>query len=245
VTTDPADPATSWDINDVAGVVSRLGVPVWHATGFTDLRLGHFALAADIAVQGTGADEEFDLFDRPAGGHVTIDGAGGDDEFTVREYHEGTLIGHGGRDEVKLIGTFGGTLRARGKADFQLNRNRGVVKARGTTRHWAVSGIEILKVFGFGAITATGTRHSDRILAADACRVTVRGSGGDDVLTRRRASDCGKHGQSTLVDGGSGNDVLIGSQGNDVLLGGGGRDSADGRSGVDRCVAEKKKGCEK
>jgi Ca2+-binding RTX toxin-like protein len=61
-------------------------------------------------------------------------------------------------------------------------------------------------------------------------RLTVNLGAGDDVLD---ASNLASSGIGLTVNGGAGNDVLIGGDGNDILLGGDGDDVLLGGPGVD------------
>ena len=64
----------------------------------------------------------------------------------------------------------------------------------------------------------------------DKDRVEIRGLGGDDVI---EASAIGTNGPLLTLDGGDGNDILIGGGGNDTLLGGDGDDVLIGGGGTD------------
>ena len=62
--------------------------------------------------------------------------------------------------------------------------------------------------------------------------INVQGGGGDDEI--RIDDSFGSFStQPVTIDGGAGNDTLIGGDGNDLLLGGGGDDSIDGNRGSD------------
>jgi len=58
----------------------------------------------------------------------------------------------------------------------------------------------------------------------------IHGLGGDDVITAVNLSNSGP---KLLIDGGDGNDVLIGSAGNETILGGAGDDTLFGVGGQD------------
>jgi Ca2+-binding RTX toxin-like protein len=86
--------------------------------------------------------------------------------------------------------------------------------------------------------------NQDNGFRAKGCRVTLRGGGGDDVLTATtRPYEC-KTPKMRLA-GEGGNDRLVGSPSADVLLGGPGRDTADGMRGKDKCTAETERNCER
>jgi Ca2+-binding RTX toxin-like protein len=75
---------------------------------------------------------------------------------------------------------------------------------------------------------------------------TILGRGGDDTIRGGRGNDKldGGEGRDD-IRGGSGNEVLRGRSGHDTPLGGPGRDTVDGANGRDRCVAERKRRCER
>lgn len=76
-------------------------------------------------------------------------------------------------------------------------------------------------------VPTTGTGNANQTLYAF-------GNGGDDVIAVTTASVAGVN-FSTILDGGSGNDYLIGSDGRpDQLIGGQGNDKLNGRAGDDR-----------
>ncbi len=78
-----------------------------------------------------------------------------------------------------------------------------------------------------GANTLNGTFRNEILLGRDGANDTLNGGDGDDVLI-------GQGGNDTL-NGGNGNDILVGGAGNDVLNGGAGVDTAsyiDAPSGV-------------
>jgi Ca2+-binding RTX toxin-like protein len=92
-------------------------------------------------------------------------------------------------------------------------------------------------------VDVTGNAKANGVQAYG-CRVTIRGGAGDDVLTHigSPANEC----ESVVrLLGQAGDDRLRGDVGDDVLIGGPGVDTASGGRGGDRCVAEKKRNCER
>ena len=83
------------------------------------------------------------------------------------------------------------------------------------------------------------------MMKARACRATIEGRGGNDVLRFSLAPDDGCPRRERRLLGGAGADTLLGSPHGDVLFGGGGRDVANGRSGDDQCRAEVRRHCER
>lgn len=247
--TDPADPSP-FGLDTRAGALTRQGTPVWSIPGFTEFRLRGFALAGPATIRGSKADEDFNLFDRPSGGPVDIAAGGGDDDILLGAGDLGDLAGQGGRDELRLVGTFGGNKKALGRIDLRLDRGRATVTVAGQTQRSRVTGFESVTSIGFYTATAAGSARSELIRLGGACHISIDGGGGDDTLVHRNTTNCrAGTGQArdefTRVRGGPGDDTLIGSPGPDLLLGDSGRDRADGRLGIDRCVAEIRTGCEK
>jgi Ca2+-binding RTX toxin-like protein len=105
---------------------------------------------------------------------------------------------------------------------------------------------------GFNRVIAAGRRVILRGdakangFASSACRTTLKGSGGNDVLQasiNKSFEDCTPKG--AYIFGEKGDDRMTGTVRGDVLSGGAGRDTANGGKGNDRCVAEKQKACER
>ena len=177
------------------------------------------------------------LYGTQAFGAVTLDGAGGDDVISGSQWDD-TLIGGAGNDI--LIGAAGAdTLQGGGGNDmYSLNGNDIVVEAAGagfdtvftdaagTTT--IMSNVEQLVIYG-NAMGAVGSDGNDTLSAAEALGgVTLDGGAGNDLLVGSRAGD-------TLF-GGIGNDILSGGAGNDRLVGGDGDDTYDLTNGADTVV---------
>ena len=247
--TGPPDPST-WGLDTTSGVLTRQGAAVWSIPGFERFSLRSFGQGGVVVIRGSRADEHFELWDRPGGGRVDIAAGGGDDDIIVNERQAGRLDGQRGHDEVLVSDTYiSDKPQHGGRVDLRLDRGRATVVSQGATQRWRLGRFESVTAFGFYRASAVGTGHRELIRIGGACHATVDGRGGDDTLVRRRGSDCGPGGsggrdQSTLFHGGPGDDRLIGSQGPEVLIGDGGRDQAEGRTGIDRCEAEREFGCE-
>lgn len=78
----------------------------------------------------------------------------------------------------------------------------------------------------------------------DGCDVKAHGGSGNDRLWATKSKGR-KSCPGYQLFGQQGPDKLRGTKRDDVLIGGPDRDRADGDKGKDRCVAEKKSGCEK
>ena len=107
-----------------------------------------------------------------------------------------------------------------------------------------VRDLSVLAFPDSAALTMLGSAAPE-LLKARACRVTIEGRGGNDVLRFSLAPDDGSQRQERCLLGGAGADTLLGSRHGDVLFGGGGRDVADGRGGNDQCRAEVRRHCER
>jgi Ca2+-binding RTX toxin-like protein len=97
----------------------------------------------------------------------------------------------------------------------------------------ATDGDDAVSIVGSGPnVQVSGLRAQVRVSGAIAGsdRVAVNGLGGADVLD---ASGLSADSALLTLDGGEGDDVLIGGNGNDTLLGGGGDDVLIGGPGID------------
>src|SRR5688500_14676367 len=82
-----------------------------------------------------------------------------------------------------------------------------------------------------GTIRVTVNGSSRDFLARDAEHLLVRGNGGDDNIRVRPGTNM--RGVNLRIDGGAGNDTIVGSDSHDVLIGGDGDDVIHGRKGND------------
>ena len=130
-------------------------------------------------------------------GNDTLHGGSGDD-FFVGIGGTDSIDGGSGNDTNSFQG-IGGSVTATIAADGTGTATYGLVNE-------SFVGIENL----------TGSENDDVLTVLGNSDSTLRGLGGNDVLT-----------------GGNGNDLLIGNGGNDILRGGGGNDSAQGGEGDD------------
>jgi Ca2+-binding RTX toxin-like protein len=137
---------------------------------------------------------------------------------------EGDVIkGRGGRDtltpQVWVSDTGGMRVDlAAGRAQFESHPPA------------TISSIEI--------VIGTDTPYSHDVLLGDEHANTLRGRGGDDIISGHGGNDqlSGGAGRDKLR-GGAGRDVLSGGSGNDDLSGGSGRDRNYGGPGQDRCTS--------
>lgn len=170
---------------------------------------------------------------------------------------------YGGFDNLRLYGSGEfEDLRAgvvvRGEADAGADGgaielyNYDEVRAGLGDKRLVVDGTDEYKIAGFNRVYAQARRvvlrGDDKAngFRSSACRTTLKGSGGDDVLQasiNKSFEDCTPKGAH--IFGERGNDRMTGSVRGDVLSGGTGRDKANGGQGNDKCVAEKRVSCER
>ena len=144
---------------------------------------------------------------------ISISASGGADNITI-----GDLTGTGVQQvNVDLAASAGGTT-----GDGQND----TVVVNGTNGNDTIS-LSIVN----GALVIDGL-SSEVVIQNFDFNDTIRidGLGGDDVIV---ASGIGTNGLHLILDGGDGDDVLIGSSGNDTILGGAGDDILNGGPGQD------------
>ena len=179
-----------------------------------------------------------------AGNDVITGGSGGDQLFG--QQGNDTLLGKGGADFL-CGGTENDTLTG-GDADDQVYGESGNDRmiwnpGDDTDLNEGGVGVDTIEVNGGNGaevftVTANGTRvRFDRLDPAPfpldigtSEQLVVNANGGDDQFsaTGNLAALI-----QINVDGGTGNDILLGSNGNDLLKGGDGNDFIDGQQGAD------------
>jgi Ca2+-binding RTX toxin-like protein len=183
---------------------------------------------------------------------VEIRGSDENDQVDIFDVEQVDVRMGGGFDQVRLSGSAGtGTidggpgLNAVAAYDFDkvrldLGAKRLKVDGGDYTVTRFVNGLasaRVVRIIG----NAAGNK-----LRGSGCRVTLVGGRGNDVLQARSRDDfesCRPKG--ARIHGLKGRDRMDGSTLDDVLLGGAGRDTAEGNRGNDRCVAERKRECER
>lgn len=189
---------------------------------------------------------------------LTADLLGGDDQVRVNaelDYRSSIDLGEGHDELVAAVDD--GVLGLDLPSGEMWSGNGGRVPAVGIEDAFLMA----------PRVTMVGDGR-DNVLSFNACRATVRGGRGDDHVTnvsgdpwweehdfgcKASAKVSGGPGADRIrggqgpdrLRGDGGRDRLEGRGGNDVLLGGRGLDKADGGKGRDRCVAERKKSCER
>jgi Ca2+-binding RTX toxin-like protein len=178
-------------------------------------------------------------------GNDTLTGGSGGDQLFGQDDND-VLLGKGGMD--LLFGGAGNDILTGGDADDQLFGEAGDDRliwnpGDDTDLHEGGTGVDTSEVNGGGGsevftATANGARvRFDRLDPAPFSldigtieKLVVNMNGGDDTFsaTGNLAALI-----SITVDGGSGNDTILGSNGLDLLLGGDGNDFIDGQQGSD------------
>ena len=167
---------------------------------------------------------------------LIVDGGAGNDTLIGGA---GSQILHGGEGDDVLAGGAGDDQMFGDAGNDRMVWNPG----DGTDLMEGGDGLDTAEVNGGNGaevftVTANGTRvRFDRISPAPFSldigtteKLVVNMGGGDDILsaTGNLASLIG-----ITVDGGAGNDTILGSNGNDLLFGGEGNDFIDGNQGAD------------
>jgi len=181
-------------------------------------------------------------------GNDTLTGGSGNDQLFGQDDND-ILFGKGGFD--LLLGGAGNDVLTGGDADDQLFGEAGDDRmiwnpGDDTDLHEGGAGVDTSEVNGGGGsevftATANGTRvRFDRLDPAPFSidigtteKLVLNMNGGDDTFsaTGNLAALIG-----ITVDGGSGNDTILGSNGADLLLGGADNDFIDGQQGSDTAL---------
>lgn len=201
----------------------------------TDVLVGLF-----LAAQLTGGPSANTISAVNFSGPTTLSGGDGNDtllgsnqlDFLVGGFGADSLVGNAGNDSI--FGDDGNDNLSGGAGNDYL---RG-----GTGNDSLDGGADIDRVVEQGNtdVVITGLQLSSPLLGTDTAalveRIEITGGSGANLLDARQSS------VQVLLNGGSGNDTLLGSafpdningsSGNDVISGGGGLDTLDGSTGVD------------
>ena len=213
VTLGSGDDRFVWDPGDGSDIVDG-------GTGHDAMAFNGSAAAEQFRLSPSGSDARFT---RDVGGitmdldgieQVDVASVSGDDTLTVDDL-TGTDVKTVNND---LADTLGGTLPGSGNAETIVN---------GTN-----SADSIVATGSGGSATVTGLAATVNVVHGDASRdeLGIFALGGNDrVDAQALQADAAKLG----VDGGAGDDTLLGGAGADVLRGGDGNDTVDGNRGAD------------
>jgi Ca2+-binding RTX toxin-like protein len=146
---------------------------------------------------------------------IDLNALGGTDTITVNDL-SGTDVT---QVNINLAGTLGGTAGDGQQDSVSVN---------------STNGNDIVQVLGSaGSVSVVGLPALIGITNAEAAndQLTVKGGAGNDII---HASTLATDTVRLTLDGGDGDDALVGSQGNDTILGGNGNDVAFGLQGNDQ-----------
>jgi len=168
-------------------------------------------------IAGTGSSDTLNFLGTELAGIALIDGGAGNDvivgsaanDVIVGGTGSDNLIGGDGDDTFLMSGTDAGYDRFDGGAGYDV--------IRGST------GDDVIRMYNF-RLAATVEK--------------IDGGGGNDILAGTGSSDTLDFSATELVgialiDGGAGNDAVMGSAGNDTIVGGSGTDNLIGNAGDD------------
>jgi Ca2+-binding RTX toxin-like protein len=142
---------------------------------------------------------------------VSINALGGADNIAVHDLHATDVK----QVSIELAGVVGGTTGDGAIDSVSVDATAGndTVNITGDATSVAVTGLA----------TTTLVRNGE-----DGDKLIVNGGGGNDALDASTLN-----GMSLTLDGGAGNDILLGGRRADILLGGDGNDFVDGNQGND------------
>ena len=250
---------------DASGTVTGVDTKLTWTTQFARLGFTTSAKYGRFTFRGTDRNESVKV-NAPTTYDRDIALGGGDDLYESNTLGgKATRIkGDVGRNQLLL------DLNSHDRVRADLSGYRLTATKVGVEESVRVRGFNVLTVAAKRAVVI-GTNRDDRIIAI-ACRTTIKGKKGRDVLsaevkrkgygadswTMPRCSNYeatidggpgnddidGSIGDDRLI-GGPGNDDIRGMYGDDRLIGGPGRDSVRGREGRDVCQGEKIRECEK
>lgn len=167
----------------------------------------------------------------PTDGDDLLFGTEGDDIILGGSGHDTISVGHG---DNTVHGGEGNDQILAGDGDNQLFGENGDDKlyvGNGSSLLDGGEGDDLLVVNGNGHNTLLGGEGNDTLVINGEGDNTLQGGGGDDVLWVKDAPGL-EHGSNEL-NGGAGNDTLVGGNGADTLVGGSGDDMMWGGSGAD------------
>ena len=161
------------------------------------------ALAGPLAV---GADADVII---AGGGNDRVNGGGGNDTLLLGSGNDTAIWNPGDGSDVVDGGTGTDTMEFNGSAGNE---------------------IMLLSPLTDGVVQLTRNLGNINMSLQNMERVTINAGAGDDTI---EASGNLRGSIALTVDGGAGNDRIIGSNGDDILLGGDGNDFIDGQQGAD------------
>ncbi len=197
---------------------------------------GNFTDTATVPLYGLGNASANSLYGGSAGD--VLDGGDGNDTLFGGAGND-VLNGGMGNDRLHTQG--GRDTVSGGDGDDELDARSKLVSDAWVNSSDAVlldGGAGADQIFGgLGNDTILGGSGDDRIYGGDGIDTINGGSGNDTIDTNGRYDYSAKAWvgtlQSSRVDGGEGNDLIIAGAGNDTLSGGDGNDNINGGDGAD------------
>jgi uncharacterized delta-60 repeat protein len=208
-----------------------------------------------VRLEGLGGNDRITVVDSlstPVARRVTLDGGAGSDTLTGNDGHDSIL---GGAGDDTLVGGPGndtldggdGTDFADGDGGSNTHRNIEAFAGGGGTTPASIA-------IANRVLTATGTANADTITIErtgtddvivkvgtlsrqfdmdDFDTVLLQGLGGNDTITVLEPIQAGSLTRKVTLEGGAGNDTLLGNGLDEVLRGGDGDDHLEGAGGPD------------
>jgi Ca2+-binding RTX toxin-like protein len=241
---DAAFKGERWTFDARAGVAKVDGRTIARWRHITRYQLRYLNGATRVRFTGTEAAEsvylrEFGDFHRK----VRADLGGGDDKLWIGGTYRGRVHLGTGHDDL--------TIAVGSEAQVDLGAQAAhVVDLTGRRNVFRLTGVENALTTFVETVDLVGGSGDNVLSANAACTATLSGLGGDDRLDvttdeRQAPDDCdppiGFYWNT--LDGGAGDDRLVGGYLEDLLRGGRGHDSADGAGAQDLCQAEKVTRC--
>jgi hypothetical protein len=229
-------------IDNTVGTLTAGSQPVLRIPGFTRFYVGYEPGLKEVVFRGSSLDEVVGVGFGRTLVRSKIDLRGGDDELqlTSRKEVRGSSYKAGrGHDFLNL---------SSGTDDLDLDLRRGRLSTGSGKKEITLpaTGFEDVQLKARD-IELVGTDGPNDI-ELHGCALHVQARGGkDDISTFIQGPDAGPiicRERRLTVDGGRGNDTMVGTNGRDRLIGGPGRDTADGRQRRDTCRAEVRTSCE-
>jgi Ca2+-binding RTX toxin-like protein len=205
----------------------------------TAARAGTAAITLDADVQNytvAGAAVAGVTFNAPAAGVFSVTGGAGADLINFSATTDAgnqTLIGGDGNDTIRLsAGTLAATdviTGGAGNDTLELTGTGAVAVTLGAT---TVTGVENIVISGRTTEAASITTNNGNVASGELLVVTTSQSTGALTFNATAEAD-----GRVSVTGSGGDDVLTGGSGNDTLIGGAGSDTLAGGIGVDTITA--------
>ena len=208
-------------------------------TGIETITAGSFT---GVSISGSANADTLDFSSTTLTGISKIDGGSGNDVITgsaaadtiLGSAGDDTINAGGGNDTIQFTGTTNGFDAIDGGAGTDTISALANSTVIGLS---ALTGVETITAGSFTGVYITGSGNADTL---DFTSVTltnigrVEGGAGNDTIIGNTAANTLWGGLGNdILDGGAGNDSLVGDDGDDILKGGAGTDTINGGVGTD------------